>query len=92
VVEVDVMHQEDQVILLQLVLLKEIQVEMQLLVDPIQAEVEVELLPQDNLVNQHRHQHQLVEQEVQVLQIVFLVVQLLTQAEEVEELKQELQE
>jgi hypothetical protein len=92
VVEVDVMHQEDQVILLQLVLLKEIQVEMQLLVDPIQAEVEVELLPQDNLVNQHQHQHQLVEQEVQVLQIVFLVVQLLTQAEEVEELKQELQE
>ena len=88
----DVMHQEDQVILLQLVLLKEIQVEMQLLVDPIQAEVEVELLPQDNLVNQHQHQHQLVEQEVQVLQIVFLVVQLLTQAEEVEELKQELQE
>jgi hypothetical protein len=34
----------------------------------------------------------LLEQEVQVLQIVFLVVQLLTQAEEVEEVNLELQE
>ena len=44
------MHKEDQVILLQLFLLKEIQVEMQLMVDPIQVEEVVELLQQDNLV------------------------------------------
>jgi hypothetical protein len=50
VVEVDVMHQEVQVILLQLVRHKVIQEEMQLMVDLIQAEAEVELLQQDNQV------------------------------------------
>ena len=48
--EVDVMHQEDQVILLQYHHHKVTQEEMQLMVDLIQVEAEVELLQQDNLV------------------------------------------